>query len=298
MNDSIPKRGEVPSKYKWNLSQLFASDQTWEKDLAKLGLMQAGIEGYKTRLAASETDFLAALSFYSEYLRLDEKLGNYAGLRTAEDEGDSVARSLFARYMSLATSGQAAWAWLTPSIQALPEAFIAPCMKDSRFSDYRIFLEKLIRFKPYILSEKEERILAMQAETNQIPRETFGVLTNVDLDFGKIRTGEGFRPLSQSAFASLMRNKDRMVRRAAYRKFYRSLRTAQDDPGEPLRRFGQARCLPGPGPRLSLRPALKPFFPTTFPIRCTTTSLARSMKTFRFCTTTMGSGKKPLASTN
>jgi len=220
MNDSIPKRAEVPGKYKWNLSQLFASDQAWEKDLDRLGLMQAGIESYKARLAASETDFFAALTYYSEYLRLDEKLGNYASLRTAEDEGDSVARSLFARYMSLATSGQAAWAWLTPSIQALPETFIAPCMKNPRFSDYLVFLEKLIRFKPYILSEKEERILAMQAETNQIPRETFGILTNVDLDFGKIRTGEGFRPLSQSAFASLMRNKDRKVRRAAYRKFY------------------------------------------------------------------------------
>ncbi|HWP68374.1 MAG TPA: M3 family oligoendopeptidase, partial [Rectinemataceae bacterium] len=114
----------------------------------------------------------------------------------------------------------AAWAWLSPAIQTLPDTFIAPCLKDPRFADYAVFLEKLIRFKPYILSEKEERILALQAETNQIPRETFGVLTNVDLDFGKVRTEEGFRALSQSAFASLMRNKDRSVRRTAYKKFY------------------------------------------------------------------------------
>jgi len=220
MNSSIPIRSEVPNEHKWDLSTLAASDTTWEEGLVILEKMQATVAGLRKKLAASRKDFLAALVFYSEYLQLDEKLGNFASLRTTEDEGDSTARGRLARYMGVAAAGQAAWSWLTPAIQALPDAFIAPCLEDPLFSEYRVFLGKLLRFKPYILSEKEEKILALQAEINQIPRETFGILTNVDLDFGKVKTGEGFRPLSQSAFSSLMRNRDRNIRKRAYTKFY------------------------------------------------------------------------------
>ncbi len=216
----IPRRGEVPLTDRWNLSKLFPSDDAWEKGLEKLAGMQAGIESLRTKFSASRDDFLALLSRYDEYLRLDERLAYYSDLRVTEDEGDSDARGRYARYIGIATAGQAAWAWLTPSIQALPEAFLDSCFADTRFADFSVFLKKLIRFKPHILSEKEERLLAMQAETNHIAQETFGILTNVDLSFGRIRTDEGLLPLSQSTFSAFMRNQDREIRRKAYMKFY------------------------------------------------------------------------------
>ena len=41
------------------------------------------------------------------------------------------------------------------------------------FAGYRVWLEKLLRMKPYILSEKEERILALQGEALQTPSYNF-----------------------------------------------------------------------------------------------------------------------------
>lgn len=220
MNHDIPTRGEVPFAYRWNLSRLFPDDESWEKGLETLGAAQAGIEGMKMDFSDSPEKFLALLKTYEKYLRLDERLAYYADLNVTVDEGDSTARGRHARYVGVATAGQAAWAWLTPAIQALPEAFLASCLADTRFVDYGVFLKKLIRFKPHILSEKEERILALQAETNRIAQETFGILTNVDFDFGRIRTDEGLLPLSQSTYAAFIRNRDREVRRKAYLKFY------------------------------------------------------------------------------
>jgi oligoendopeptidase F len=205
---------------RWNLTALFSSDLAWEEGLEELVSLQAAIGKAKEGFADSKQSFLSLLGFYESYSILDERLAYYADLRTTEDEGDNQARGRLSRYIGAATAGQAAWSWLVPAIQALPEAFVASCLQDPSFADYRVFLTKLLRFKPHILSEKEERLLALQAEANRVPQEIFGILTNVDFDFGKIRTPQGPVALSQSSFASLIRSKDRNIRRRTYMKLY------------------------------------------------------------------------------
>ncbi|MCE1194993.1 oligoendopeptidase F [bacterium] len=220
MNHTIPARSAVKPADAWNLSALYPSAEAWEKGLSALSGLQPGVEALKSRLASSPADFLAVLSAYADYSRLDERLAYYADLRQTEDEGNSESRGRYARYVGVASAGQAAWAWLTPAIQALPQAFLEASLSDPAFADYAVFLKKLLRFKPHILSEKEEKLLALQAETNRVAQETFGILTNVDLDFGRVRTSEGLMPLSQSTYSSFMHNRDREVRRKAYMKFY------------------------------------------------------------------------------
>jgi hypothetical protein len=151
---------------------------------------------------------------------LDERLAYYANLRQSEDEGDTESRGRFARYMMAATEAQGAWSWFLPELQTLPESFVASCLADPRFSDYAVFLRKVIRWKPHVLSDKEERLLALQAESAGTAQDAFSVLTNVDIDFGTVDTPEGPRPLSQSTYVSFMRHPDREIRRRAYEKFY------------------------------------------------------------------------------
>jgi oligoendopeptidase F len=220
MNSAIPIRSDVAAGDRWNLSRLFSGDAEWENALSKLEEYTKKIPAFEGTLGAGKTSLASCLSFYETYMMLDERLGYYAHLRLTEDEGDSVSRRRYARYMDISTQGQGAWAWLNPSIQALPEAYIEECIESEGFSRFKVFLKKLARMKPHVLSDKEERILALQAEANQTAQESFAVLTNVDFDFGKIRTPDGLMPLSQSTFAAFMRNGDRSIRAKAYKKFY------------------------------------------------------------------------------
>ncbi|MCL2558690.1 MAG: oligoendopeptidase F, partial [Treponema sp.] len=87
-------------------------------------------------------------------------------------------------------------------------------------ADYRIYLAKIIRYKPHTLSDKEERIVALHSEGDGALGEAFSLLTNVDMDFGRIDLPEGARPLSQSTFGVFMENPDREIRRRAYGEFY------------------------------------------------------------------------------
>ena len=232
MAHAIPARSEVPAAHTWNLSSLFKDDAAWEEGLAELGAMLQNAEAYKkTGIEHSAEAFLAALSAYEHYLILEERLGYYSHLRVAEDEGNSIARGMFARFVGISSQGQAAWSWLSPAIQALDEAFMQACLADPEFAAYRVFLEKLRRFKPHVLSEAEERLLALQAEPAQTAQETFSVLTNVDLNFGTVDTPEGPKPLTQSTFASFMRMPDRAIRKTAYLQFYTQFESHQNTLG-------------------------------------------------------------------
>jgi oligoendopeptidase F len=216
----IPTRSEVPESDRWNLSRLYPDEASWETGLKRFEAMVPGIGVLKGSLASSREAFAGALGYYRDFGLLDERLAYYASLRESEDEGDAASRGRFSRYMSASTRAQAAWAWFVPEIQALPTAFVDACVLDPRFAEYAVFLRKLLRYKPHILAEGEERLLALQAESSGTAQDAFSVLTNVDLEFGTIDTPEGPRPLSQSSFAAFMRSPDRALRARAYTQFY------------------------------------------------------------------------------
>jgi len=216
----IPLRSEVPARDRWDLASLFAGPEEWERGLEAFKDMIPRVPGYQGSIGASSDSLLAALEFHAEFGLLDERLGYYANLRQSEDEGDAEGRGRFARYVMAATEAQAAWSWLLPAIQSLPEVLVDSCLAEPRFADYAVFLRKALRWKPHLLSDREERLLALQAESAGTPQEAFSVLTNVDLDFGSLDTASGPRPLSQSTFSSFMRDPDRDLRRRAYERFY------------------------------------------------------------------------------
>ncbi len=231
MTKTIPERSEILAEHKWNLASLFEDDAEWEKNFAVLSELVPEAEKKKAGFVADADVLLGTLKAYEQYLILEERLGYYAHLRVAEDEGNSVARGMFARFVGLSSKGQAAWSWLSPAIQALDEDFVDHCLSWPKFADYSVFLKKLRRFKPHVLGEAEERLLALQAESAQIAQEAFSVLTNVDLDFGTVETPEGPKPLTQSTFASFMRMQDRNVRKAAYHQFYAQFEAHQNTLG-------------------------------------------------------------------
>jgi oligoendopeptidase F len=222
MSDAVTlhQRSEIPESDRWDLSSLYRDEASWEEGLKALESLARGIGAFQGGLGSSREAFAAALDFYRDFGLLDERLAYYASLRESEDEGNDESRGRYARYMAAATRAQAAWAWFVPEIQALSEAFVTPCLGDPRFAEYAIFLRRLLRLKPHVLSEKEERLLALQAESSGLAQDAFSVLTNVDVDFGTMDTAEGPRPLTQSSFQGFMRRTDRDLRRRAWFQFY------------------------------------------------------------------------------
>ena len=218
--ETIPSRKEAVKADTWDLSKLFANDKEWEEGLAKFEKDAEKIPSYKGTLSASGEKLAAWLNFERDMGILGERLGYYAMLRQAEDEGDSAARTMTGKFTMASAKSQSASAWAAPEIMTIRDEDMKRFMSQPELQEYSIYLQKLLRQKPYILSEKEERIIALHAEGEEISSDAFSVLTNVDLDFGVIETPEGKRPLTQSTWSVFLENPDRELRRKVYETFY------------------------------------------------------------------------------
>ncbi|MDR0554501.1 MAG: oligoendopeptidase F [Treponema sp.] len=216
----IPVRSEVPPADTWDLSKLFTGDEAWDKGLAAYEKMAEQIPAYQGTLGKSAESLADYLEFTRDLSILEERLSYYADLRQTEDEGAGEARTMTGKITMAAAKVHAALAWEGPEILAIPEKDMEAFLAHPRIADYRVYLRRTLRYRPYILSGKEERIIALHAEGDGTVSDAFSVLTNVDFDFGLIDTPEGKLPLSQSTWSVFMERPDRDLRRRAYDAFY------------------------------------------------------------------------------
>jgi oligoendopeptidase F len=216
----IPERSEIADKDKWDLSKLCRDNDEWERLFEEFSAKIEEIEQFQGTLGESPTRLRECLELLNEIGMYEERLGYYAHLRMSENAGDSAHQERFARFMQVATKAETLSSFVTPEIQAIPDETMERFLQSEELADFRVHLNKLLRYKPHVLSEREERLLAMQEEFNQTPQKSFGALTDVDMDFGTVQTPEGEKALSQSTYGSLMQHTDRGVRERAFKQFH------------------------------------------------------------------------------
>ncbi|MDR1748386.1 MAG: M3 family metallopeptidase, partial [Spirochaetaceae bacterium] len=216
---AIPSRRDIPAADKWDMSSLYTSIEDWNGDLKRLEEAVEKLARYRGKLDSSDSLF-RCLEEYKNCEMTAEKLGNYASLLKSGDESDSANLDIFGRFMIVMVKAQTESSFFVPELQTIPENELRSWIAEPRYAEYRVYIEKLLRMRPYILSEREERLFALQGEAEETAHNAFSALTNADFDFGMVETPDGPRPLSQTTFSVFMESPDRNVRREAYSRFY------------------------------------------------------------------------------
>lgn len=211
---NIPARKDVKIEDTWDLTKLYATRADWDADLKVLqdAINEAG--KYCGKLGESPAVLLEALKWVCDVSIVAEKLYVYASLNYSADASDAENQKMIGIISQTYTNFAAATSYMTPELLTI--ANLPKWIESKDFDDYRIYLKKTLRQKEHTLSQKGEELLAKQSELMETPQKTFGVLTNVDMNFGEI---DGM-PLSQSTWSIFMQNPDRNVRKKAYEKFY------------------------------------------------------------------------------
>ncbi len=209
----IPERSEVAEKDKWDLGKLYKNDSEWEKGLKNLNKEIEKISSFKGKLGKSTEKLEEFLLFMNSIGLLEERLGYYSNLKLSEDGGDGKNQERFSKFITAASKAQAETSFMNPELQGIPDDKMKKMLADERIKPFSIMLSKILRYKPHILSDSEEKLLAMQSEANQTARKAFSALTDVDMDFGTVKTDEGDIPLSQASYAAFMINPDREIRK-------------------------------------------------------------------------------------
>lgn len=217
-NKTILTRDEQKESDCWDLTTLYKTDKDWEQALVDMSELAKKIANHKGTF--QQNPFIV-LKMYAELHQIQEQAANYAFLKTAEDGGNSTAQEKLGKFMMISSQAEELISFFTPELQSIPDSEMEKIINNDECTEFRIFLQKLLRYKPYILSEKEERLFALQTESAQTPSNAFSQLTNVDFIFPDIKTKDGMLPLSQSTFSTLLQNPNRNVRKTAYKEFYK-----------------------------------------------------------------------------
>ena len=212
------ERKDVQANYKWRTSDVFASDEKWEKAFSALE-KSVDFAKYRGTLNTAE-NILAYFKAEEEFTIKFLKIYLYAFLKHDEDVRETKYASYLGKVMSLNTRLAAETSFSTPELTALPDEMLEGFLKDGRFKDYDYMLKRLIARKKYVLSEKEERILALSGEPMEVANDVFEMLDNAELDLPSVEYEGKEVKLSHGLYSVVMSGKDRAKRKEVYEKYY------------------------------------------------------------------------------
>src|SRR5881628_3240214 len=221
MSSTVPARSEVPESDKWDLSYLFTDAGKWQEDFAWLQRTYPKFQDWKGRIGESAQTLAEILEFEKSLELRMERVYHYASLQLAEDSANNEYLARVGQVQNLLTKIGEAAAFVVPEIQAIDDEQFARFIADPALKDWRIKLHKIRRMKPHVLSEPEERILALGSVALSGYDDAFSQLTDVDMKFGLLidETGRE-RPLTQSSFSSFLVKRDHELRKRAFHQFY------------------------------------------------------------------------------
>lgn len=220
----IPFRDEIEEKYKWNLKDIYDSDDDWESELK---LVENNLSNYKTfegRLGESAEILLECLNLDKDIGSRLEKLYLYAMLSKDSDMSNTKYQAYDDRIKAVYSKAMTASAFIKPELLQLDEKKLLGMIDSlSELKIYKHFIDDLLRFKAHTLTKREEELLAMAGEISQVAYNTYSIFTNADLKFPTIKDNNGNEiEISHARYYSALYSKDRVYRENAFKGYLSS----------------------------------------------------------------------------
>src|SRR5437867_1927492 len=219
--EKTPTRADIPESDKWDLTHLFSDVGKWNEDVEWITRTYPRITEWKGRVAESPQTLAKVLEFEKQLDLKVERVYHFASLQLAEDSANNDYLSRIGQLQNLMTNLAEASAFVVPEIQAIDDGLWEKFIADPILKDWKIPLHKIRRMRPHVLSEREERLLALGAAALDGYDDAFSQLTNVDMKFGVLIDADGReKPLTQSTYSSFLLKRDRDLRERAFKQFY------------------------------------------------------------------------------
>jgi len=215
-------REEIDSKYKWDLSSMFPSDEAFEAGLEELKAYCPKLLAFKGKISTSAQALLEYLQLEDQMNLLLYKIINYAERKSDEDTRVAKYQAYVANATSAYTQVGEATSWFAAELLAIPaesaEKFYAEV---PALEFYRRKLNKILNQREHTLSAEEEALLARAEELAVQPTNIFSMFDDADLTFEDAVDSEGkTHKLTSGSFVPLLMDADRVLRESAFKQLY------------------------------------------------------------------------------
>ena len=213
----------MSNRYEWATEEIYDGIESWQKEFDSVK-DKLNFDEYRGKLGTAD-GFLSCMKAQEKVVRVIEKLSVYAMMKHDEDTRNAVYDSLSSKVTALGVKLGESTAFIMPELTALPESTLNALAKNPELKEYDYFLNGVIKEKAHVLSENEERLLAMTGDAFSSFRDIFTKIDNADIKFGKIKDGNTVISLSHGTYSVLLHGENRELRKKAYKKYYSAYRS-------------------------------------------------------------------------
>ena len=212
------ERSEVAVRYQWKTEDVFESDEAWEAAFAALETLP-DVAQFRGKLNTAE-NVAAYFALTDDYEIRLMRVYLYAFLKHDQDIRVTKYNAYSAKVMTLMTRYSAETSFAVPELTSLPEETLRAFAADERLKDYDYSLSRLIARKKYVLSAKEELILAQTAEPMSVAGDVFDMLDDAELNLPYMMYQGKRTKLTHGLYSVIMSGGDRADRAKAFKKYY------------------------------------------------------------------------------
>ncbi|WP_421384202.1 oligoendopeptidase F [Bacillus salacetis] len=221
---SLPNRKDIKEELTWRLEDIFASDDSWEKEYKEVQELIKEAGKYQGTLSESSDHLYKALKFQDEVSERMGRLYTYSHMRYDQDTTNSYYQGLDDRAKSLYTQLSSAFAYLVPELLAIDENKLNSFLEENKdLQLYKHALEEINLQRPHVLTAEQEALLAQASEVLGASANTFGMLNNADMEFPSIKDENGEEvEITHGRYIRFLESDDQRVREEAFKAVYKT----------------------------------------------------------------------------
>ena len=220
--NKLPARSEIVVEDTWRLEDIFASDDTWEKEFQEVKALIPHVKDFQGKLGESAGSLYEALQFQDGLLERLGKLYAYSHMRYDQDTTNSFYQGLDDRMKNLYAQAASGLAFIVPEILSIDEEKLKGFLNEKEeLKLYEHSLEEINLQRPHVLPAEQEALLAEASEALGAAENTFGMLNNADLEFPSIKDEKGEEvEVTHGRFTTFLESANPRVRRDAFKAVY------------------------------------------------------------------------------
>lgn len=215
-------REEVTDLEKWNLRDIYKTEEDWENDLQLLEKKIEELATFNSNISDGAS-LLAYLTLSEETSFIYRKVYAYGMLLLDLDTRNTHAQSLIEKARYVGQKYSRATSFFMPFLLSLEESKLKAYIKaETGLAYFEKDLLESFRYKKHVLSKEKEEILSELGEALGVPSNVFGMINNADITFGEVTNEDGEKiELTRGMYAKRIESEDRNVRKEAYLAYYK-----------------------------------------------------------------------------
>lgn len=215
-------RDKIDNKYKWNLKDIYQTEDDWKKDFEWVKKQAEGYSEFNGKLGESAEMLLKCLKFDDEVSIKLERVALYSNLAKDLDLKVTKYQSMSDEVTTLFSTIGAATSFMRPEILSIPEEKLNKFLSENKdLGLYRQAIDNIVRMKAHTLPKEQEELMSLVSPVLQVPYNTFSMFENADIEFPSVKDENGNEiQISHGRYYAAMYSSDRAFRERVYRGFY------------------------------------------------------------------------------